>query len=120
HHGGVILDDGHIYGFSDGGGLTCQEFESGDRVWSEKGEGIQKGAVHFADGMLFCVDEQEGSVFLAEASPEGYKEKGRFPMPKKTKLRDDNQGKVWAHPVVIGGRMYLRDQDLLFCFDVKG
>ena len=120
HHGGVVLDKGYIYGFSDGGGLTCQEFESGDRVWNESGQGIQKGAVHWADGMLYCVDEKEGSVFLAEATPDGYKEKGRFPMPKKTKLRDDNQGKVWAHPVVIGGRMYLRDQDLLFCFDVKG
>jgi outer membrane protein assembly factor BamB len=119
HHGGVILDDGHIYGFSDGGGLTCQELKSGDRVWSEKGEGIEKGAVHYADGMLYCVDEKEGSVFLAEATSDGFKEKGRFPMPKKTKLRDDNNGKVWAHPVVIGGRMYLRDQDLLFCFDVK-
>ena len=120
HHGGVVLDEGHIYGFSDGGGLTCQELKSGERVWSEKGEGIQKGAVHYADGMLYCVDEEEGSVFLVEATPDGFREKGRFPMPGKTKLRDGTQGKVWAHPVVIGGRMYLRDQDLLFCFDVKG
>jgi len=120
HHGGVVLDRGHIYGFSDGGGLTCQELKSGERVWSEKGEGIQKGSVHFADGMLYCVDEEEGSVFLVEATAEGFEEKGRFPMPKKTKLRDKTKGKVWAHPVVIGGRLYLRDQDLLFCFDVKG
>ena len=120
HHGGVVLNEGHIYGFSDGGGLTCQELKSGDRVWNEKGEGIEKGAVHYADGMLYCVDEKEGSVFLVEATPDGFKEKGRFPMPKKTKLRDNTQGKVWAHPVVIGGRLYLRDQDLLFCFDVKG
>ncbi len=119
HHGGVVLVDGHIYGFSDGGGLLCQEFETGKEKWNQKGEGIQKGAVHYADGMLYCMDEEEGSVFLVEASPDGFKEHGRFPMPKETKLREGTQGKVWTHPVVIGGKLYLRDQDLLFCYDVK-
>lgn len=120
HHGGVVLVDGYLYGFSDGGGLVCQDFKTGEEKWNQKGEGIQKGAVHYADGMLYCMDEEQGSVFLAEATPDGFKEKGRFPMPGKTKLRDGTQGKVWTHPVVIGGKLYLRDQDLLFCFDVKG
>ncbi len=120
HHGGVVLVDEHLYGFSDGGGLVCQELESGEKVWNESGEGIQKGAVHYADGMLYGLDEQEGSVFLAEATPKGYKEHGRFSLPAVTKLREGTQGKVWTHPVVIGGRLYLRDQDLVFCFDVKG
>lgn len=120
HHGGVVLVDGHVYGFSDGAGLLCQDWKSGERVWSEKGEGLQKGAVHYADGMIYGLDEHEGSAFLAEATPDGYREKGRFDLPKKTKLRDGTNGKVWTRPVVIGGRLYLRDQDLLFCFDVKG
>ena len=120
HHGGVVLVDGYLYGFSDGPGLLCQNLKTGKRVWSERGEGIQKGSVHYADGMLFCVDEHHGSVFLAEASPDGYEELGRFTLPKETKLREGTQGKVWAHPVVIGGKMYLRDQDLIFCYDVKG
>jgi outer membrane protein assembly factor BamB len=120
HHGGVVLVDGYLYGFSDGGGLVCQDFKTGEQKWNNRGEGSQKGAVHYADGMLYCMDEEEGSVFLVEASPDGFKEKGRFPMPGKTKLRDGTNGKVWTHPVVIGGKLYLRDQDLLFCFDVKG
>jgi outer membrane protein assembly factor BamB len=119
HHGGVVLVDGYLYGFSDGGGLVCQDFKTGEQKWNKRGEGIQKGAVHYADGMLYCMDEDEGSVFLVEATPDGFNEKGRFPMPGKTQLRDGTQGKVWTHPVVIGGKLYLRDQDLLFCFDVK-
>jgi outer membrane protein assembly factor BamB len=119
HHGGVVLVDGYLYGFSDAGGLTCQEWKSGEKKWGEKGEGKSKGAVHYADGMLYCLDESEGSVFLVEATPDGFNEKGRFSMPEVTKLREGTKGKVWTHPVVIGGKMYLRDQDLVFCFDVK-
>jgi len=118
HHGGVVLLDGYLYGFSDGGGLVCQDIKTGEQVWNERGEGIQKGAVHYADGMLYCLDEEEGSVFLAEASPKAFKEHGRFEMPRKTKLRDGTNGKVWTHPVVLNGKLYLRDQDLFFCFDV--
>lgn len=120
HHGGVVLVDGYLYGFSDGGGLTCQDFKTGEKKWNESGEGIQKGAVHYADGMLYCVDESEGSVFLAEATPDGFVEKGRFSLPEVTKLREGTNGKVWTHPVVLDGKLYLRDQDLVFCFDVKG
>jgi outer membrane protein assembly factor BamB len=119
HHGGVVLVDGHLYGFSDGGGVICQNFKTGEQVWNERGEGIQKGAVHYADGMLYCLDEQEGSVFLIEASPKGYKEHGRFSLPRETELRKGTRGLVWTHPVVINGKLYLRDQDLMFCFDVK-
>ena len=120
HHGGVLLVDDHLYGFSDGGGLTCQSLKTGDRTWNEKGQGIQKGTVHYADGMLYCIDEHEGSVFLIEASPKGFSEQGRFPMPRETELRKGTKGKVWTHPVVLNGRLYLRDQDLFFCYDVSG
>jgi hypothetical protein len=120
HHGGVILVDGYLYGFSDGGGLTCQEFKSGEKKWNERGQGKSKGAIHYADGMLYCLDEGERSAFIAEASPEGFKEHGRFTLPKETELREGTSGKVWTHPVVINGKLFLRDQDLVFCYDVKG
>ena len=119
HHGGVVLLDGYLYGFSDGGGLVCQDFKTGEQVWNKSGEGTQKGSVHYADGMLYCMDEEEGSVFLAEASPKGFKEHGRFEIPRKTKLREGTNGKVWTHPVVLNGKLYLRDQDLFFCLDVS-
>jgi outer membrane protein assembly factor BamB len=115
----VVLLDGYLYGFSDGGGLVCQDFKTGEQVWNKSGEGTQKGSVHYADGMLYCMDEEEGSVFLAEASPKGFKEHGRFEIPRKTKLREGTNGKVWTHPVVLNGKLYLRDQDLFFCLDVS-
>jgi hypothetical protein len=55
---------------------------------------------------------------LIEASPDAWKEHGRFALPKTTSIRA-RQGGVWTHPVVANGRLYLRDQNLLFCFDVK-
>ena len=119
HHGGVVRVDEYVYGFSDAGGLVCQDLATGEKVWGERGEGIQKGAVHYADGMLYCLDEAEGSVFLAEATPKGFSEKGRFSLPEVTTLREGTRGKVWTHPVVLNGKLYLRDQDLIFCYEVK-
>ncbi|HAT60071.1 MAG TPA: polyvinylalcohol dehydrogenase, partial [Opitutae bacterium] len=123
HHGGVILVGDHVYGFSDQrkGNLMCIEFMTGKVAWMERVEReLHKGAVHAADGMLYCLNETEGWVYLVEASPSGFRETGKFQLPKETALRDDHNGKVWSHPVVINGKLYLRDQDLIFCYDVRG
>lgn len=123
HHGGVLLIGDHVYGFSDQkkGNLMCIEFMTGKVAWIHRVEReLHKGAVHAADGMLYFLNENEGWVYLVEASPRGFNEKGKFQLPKETALRDEHNGKVWAHPVVINGKLYLRDQDLIFCYDVKG
>ncbi len=116
HHGGVVLVDGHVYGYSDGVGWLCQDFASGKKVWNEK-KALGKGAVTCVNGRLYCLDESDGSVVLAEASPAGWREHGRFVLEPQTELRKP-AGRIWTHPVVVGGRLYLRDQELLFCFDV--
>ena len=95
----------------------CQEFKSGKEVWSEK-NALGKGALGFADGMLYCLDENSGTVVLAEASPAGWKQHGRFRFEPQSKIRD-SQGRIWTHPVISNGKLYLRDQDLIFCYDVK-
>ena len=118
HHGGVVLVDGHIYGHSDGTGWVCQNLKTGEEVWSEK-NALSKGAVAYADGMLYCISENNGTVVLAEASPKGWKEHGRFKLDPQTTQRKP-QGRIWTHPVVLNGRLYLRDQELLSCYDVKG
>ncbi|MDG2255648.1 MAG: PQQ-like beta-propeller repeat protein [Opitutaceae bacterium] len=123
HHGGVVLIGDHVYGFSDQkkGNLMCLEFMTGKVAWMERVEReLHKGTVHAADGMLYCLNENEGWVYLVEANPLGFREKGKFQLPKETTLRDENNGKVWSHPVVINGKLYLRDQDLIFCYNVKG
>ena len=118
HHGGVILLDGYLYGHSDSGGWTCQDFKTGEKAWAEKAA-LGKGAVTYADGMLYCLAEKDGTVALVDASPKGWKEHGRFKLDPQTTQRNP-QGRIWTHPVVVGGKLYLRDQELLHCYDVKG
>jgi outer membrane protein assembly factor BamB len=121
HHGGVVLAGDHLYGFSDDIGWTCMDFNTGRRVWRDR-ENLGKGAIAYADGRLYCVSEGDGStptdVMLIEATPTGWEELGKFKLSPQTKLRKPS-GRVWTHPVVVGGKLYLRDQELLFCYDVK-
>jgi outer membrane protein assembly factor BamB len=108
HHGGVILVDGYLYGYNNSI-LTCLEFATGKMMWRHRSVG--KGAVTYADGRLYLVGENQ-TVGLADASPSAYTERGRF--------RIDDQGwPTWAHPVVSGGRLYIRNQGTLTSYDVK-
>jgi outer membrane protein assembly factor BamB len=116
HHGGVVRVGDHLYGYSEGPGWVCQNFKTGEQVWASTKLG--KGAVHYADGMLYCLSEKGGEVALVEASPAGWNEKGRFTLSPQSEQRKP-QGAIWMHPVVIQGRLYLRDQELLSCFDVR-
>ena len=70
--------------------------------------------------MLYCLDELNEFVFLVDATPDGYREHGRFQLLAKTTLREGTNGNMWTDPVVIGGKLYLRDQDHVFCYGVKG
>lgn len=117
HHGGVVLVGEHLYGYSEGRGWTCQNLKTGNEVWASKRLG--KGAIHYADGMLYCLDEKSGEIALVEASPtKTWNEKGRFTLSPQSTRRHPKGG-VWPHPVVVNGHLYLRDQELLYCFDVK-
>ncbi|MEM9353129.1 MAG: PQQ-binding-like beta-propeller repeat protein [Planctomycetota bacterium] len=117
HHGGTILLGGHVYGYSDGKGWVCQDFESGERVWRER-EALGKGAIAYADGRFYCQSEDEGDIVLIAASHEGWQEHGRFTLDPQSEQRA-SRGKVWTHPVVAGGRLYLRDQEYFHCFDIS-
>ncbi len=117
HHGGVILLGDHIYGHSDGVGWACQDLKTGAEVWSEK-KAVGKGAISYADGRFYLLDEGKGDVVLIEASSKGYSEKGRFKLDPQTAIRSP-QGRIWTHPVIANGRLYLRDQDLIHCYAVK-
>jgi outer membrane protein assembly factor BamB len=118
HHGGVILIGDHLYGHSDSKefGWLCMDFKTGEQVWSSTELG--KGAVASADGMLYLVEEDSGTVVLAEASPKAWTEHGRFKLDPQSEIRSP-QGRIWTHPVISGGKLYLRDQDLIYCYDIK-
>ena len=116
HHGGVLLMDGYVYGHSDGGGWVCQDFLTGEAVWRERSN-LGKGAVCGGNGMLYCLSEDEGHVALVKASPEGWEEFGRFTLePQSTRRKP--RGRIWTHPVIANGKLFLRDQDLLYCYDI--
>ncbi|MBI2948144.1 MAG: PQQ-like beta-propeller repeat protein [Verrucomicrobia bacterium] len=118
HHGGVVLVGEYLYGHSDGTGWLCQNFKTGEEVWSERRK-LGKGAITCADGMLYCLDEADGTVALLEASPTGWQERGRFKLDPQTAIRSP-QGRIWTHPVICNGRLYLRDQNLIYCYEIKG
>lgn len=108
HHGQVVLVNGYLYGYNNSI-LTCLEFATGKRVWRDRGVG--KGAVTYADGHLYILSE-DNVVGLVEATPAGYREKGRF------EIRDQ-RWPSWAIPVVSGGRLYIRNQGTLASYDVR-
>ena len=91
-----------------------------DRVVREEISAVdaRQRSLTCADGRLYCYGQKEGACVLIEASPKGWKEGGRLKIPKQTTIRADRGG-IWTHPVVANGRLYLRDQDLIFCYDVK-
>jgi outer membrane protein assembly factor BamB len=112
HHGGVILLGEQLYGHADSKGWVCQALQSGEALWTRGGVG--KGAIAYADGCFYLRAEGgKGTVALIEASPAGYTEKGRFDQP------DRSSKNSWPHPVIANGKLYLRDQDVLLCYDVK-
>ncbi|MFO0948384.1 MAG: PQQ-binding-like beta-propeller repeat protein [Planctomycetota bacterium] len=115
-HGGVLLVGDHVYGYSDGTGWVCQSLETGELVWRDKKLG--KGSVLAAEGKLYCYSEDDGTVVLADASPDGWTERGRFTIPKSSAI-PRKSGHIWTHPVVAEGRLFLRDHELLFCFELK-
>jgi outer membrane protein assembly factor BamB len=118
HHGGMVILNGCVYGANggnEGGFLICLDFKTGNVLWDGRDDPEKrapKGSVAFADGRLYYRTEK-GAVLLLEPNSKEYIERGRFGQPDRTKLP------AWAHPVVANGRLYIRDQDTLFCYDVK-
>ncbi len=108
HHGGIVLVDGYMYGFGSGG-LICQNFKTGAIEWQARS--VSKGSLVYADGHLYCFGEKN-EMALVEANPKEYVEKGRF-------STDDGDYPTWAHPVVAGGRLYLRDMQHLTSYDIS-
>ena len=110
HHGGAVLVGDHVYAAFDNG-LKCVDIKTGKVAWQG---GPGKGSITYADGHLYCRAERNGTMTLVEASPEAYKEVGKFDPPGQS-----TAGNCWAYPVVFGGKLYIRDGDTLLCYDVK-
>lgn len=119
HHGGVIAVGDHVYGHSDAGGWTCFAFKEAkdEAVWqSTKLPG--KGSITYADGHFYCYSENTGTLARIKASTTDWEETGRFTIPETSKVRP-RSGKVWPHPVIANGKLFLRDYELLYCYELR-
>jgi outer membrane protein assembly factor BamB len=118
HHGGMILVDGCLYGANggnEGGFLVCLDFQTGKVLWDQRDSGrsgAPKGSIALADGRLYYRTES-GTMLLIEPNPKQFVERGRFAQP------DRSEKPAWSHPVIANGKLYLRDQDVLLCYNVK-
>jgi outer membrane protein assembly factor BamB len=109
YHGGVILYNGNLYGAGSEPRIWyCLDFMTGKMMWKSNGA----GSLTCADGMLYLYDEK-GSIKLVGATPDKFEKTGEFRVPK------GGEGPNWAHPVVCGGRMYLRHSDKIFVYDIR-
>jgi outer membrane protein assembly factor BamB len=117
YFGGIVLVDSCLYGDTEKAGWMCQDFKTGKKFWSEfkklGRDSFRSGGVVFADGNLYCF-ENTGKVRLIKATSQGFKQQGYFRSP-----RAKDRSHTWAHPVVSNGKLYLRDQDVIFCYDIR-
>ncbi|MFP4057695.1 MAG: PQQ-binding-like beta-propeller repeat protein [Candidatus Brocadiia bacterium] len=112
-HEGVLLLDGYLYATcltARPGPWVCLEWASGKRAWGERG--IGRASITWAEGMIYAVNFK-GVAALVRPSPRGFQAVSQFRIP------EGGRGPVWAHPVVCGGRLYIRHADYLFCYDVR-
>ena len=112
--GGVVKVGDYFYGNGNQSTL-CVEFKTGEIQWEERALG--PGSWLVADGRLY-VHADSGEMGLIEPTPEGYREKGRFTPPGLPE-RVNQMEKAWAYPVIAGGRLYIRDKNKIWCYDIK-
>jgi outer membrane protein assembly factor BamB len=122
-HGGVVLVDDNVYGHSERLGWVCQELKTGRIAWEDAGKlECESGAIIYGDGRLYLYSDQ-GVAVLLKASAKGWEEAGRFELPMKSKAPENRptsqRAGIWTHPAIADGRLYLRDQELLFCYDIR-
>jgi outer membrane protein assembly factor BamB len=112
-HGGIVHVGKYLYGdTNDGGTPFCAEFMTGNVHWKKRGSGTGSAAMTYADGHLY-VRYANGTMVLVEASPADYREVGSFKIPHS------GDRPSWSHPVVSGGKLFLREGDYLLCYDLR-
>ena len=122
-HGGVVLVDGHIYGHSELTGWVCQDLLKGTLDWNEKNDlHTTSGSIMAAEGMLYAYTDS-GECALLNADPAAFAIVSQFTIPQRSAFPKSRQtsrtAKSWAHPVISGGHLFLRDAEFIFCYDIR-
>jgi outer membrane protein assembly factor BamB len=118
--GGAVLVGDYLYGGDmPGQKLVAVEFTTGKVKWTS--ESFAWASVAYADGHLY-LHGLNGEFALVEATPEGYREKGRFTPPAQPKHKQVGQfpEMSFTYPVIANGRLYIRDLGSLWAYDIKG
>ncbi|MEO1982653.1 MAG: PQQ-binding-like beta-propeller repeat protein [Fuerstiella sp.] len=114
HHGGFVLIGDHVFGGhgSNNGLPTCIEFKTGKIAWKQRGPGTGSASVVAADGHIYF-HYQDGVIALIEANSDQYRLKGTFKLPNAG-------GDSWSHPVIADGKLFLREQEELSAYVLRG
>jgi outer membrane protein assembly factor BamB len=110
--GGTVLVGPYLYGTSQT--MMCVDYKTGQIRWNERG--IGPASLLHAEGLLH-VRGENGEVALVDASPEAYRERGRFTLPNPPSRKAMEQS--WAYPVIADGRRYIRNADTMWCSDIR-
>ncbi len=112
-HGGIVLIGDYIYGDSDNKGIPfCADFMTGKVKWKKRGSGHDNASIIAAEDLLY-IRYADGTMVLAKASPDDHTEISSFKPPASGAMPS------WSHPVILDGKLYLREQDRIFCYDIK-
>jgi outer membrane protein assembly factor BamB len=116
--GGAVLVGDYLYGTEVQEHLIAVEFTTGKVMW--KADDLGMASLAYADGLLY-VHSTKGDVVLVEPTPEAYREKGRFtpPAPPKHKKIGEYEEVAFSYPVIANGRLYIRDLETLWAYDIK-
>jgi outer membrane protein assembly factor BamB len=112
-HGGIVRVGEHVFGDSDDGGIPfCAEMATGNVLWRKRGSGNGSIAMAAADGRLY-LHYANGTMVLAKADPTDFVEVGSFSAP------GSGERPSWAHPVIFEGKLYLRENNMVLCYDIR-
>ena len=113
-----MVNDGNIIGFHGKRAWTCQSLTDGKVLWSGRRNAIGAGNAILADGKVFILGEETGEVAMLAFETNSYKELSKFTLPKESSTRK-NGARRWTHPVISGGKLFLRDQEFIFCYEIR-
>lgn len=117
-NGGIVLVGKHVYGFHLKRAWECVDLETGNVAWSSPRKSLGAGSIIAADGRLYILTEDSGEIAMLNASPEAYKEISKFKIPELSNLKK-SRGRIWSHPAISNGKLFVRDQELLYCFEIR-
>ena len=115
HHGGLVLIGDNVFGYDNRKGWTCQNLKTGNALWQDKSG--DKGSIVYCDGQLFLYTETQGEVIVIKPNTKKWEERGRFMIPSHSKNRAAKR--VWTHPVISNQKLFVRDQEYIFCYNIK-